>query len=98
MGGGKRQVAKVLAYFYECWFVSPKDDEDNRMAEIWKVGLSTEMVDDRMAWGGLQCPDIICWNGFAYIQHLYSTIATPENIVSRGEVNGIGTDEDNVQY
>ena len=42
------------------------------------------MVDARLAFNGLHYPDELCWQVFAIIEFIYSSLATPDNFIWRG--------------
>lgn len=48
------------------------------------IEMPTEMVEKRETLGGLHYADRICWEFFAIIEHIYSTLATPKNFLRRG--------------
>eukprot|EP00957_Ditylum_brightwellii_P115785 8831693-Ditylum_brightwellii.AAC.1 len=54
------------------------------MAENWRSEFPTDLIGERLVWNGLHYSDATCWKGFAIVEYLYSTIATPDNFIFRG--------------
>lgn len=46
--------------------------------------VPTEMVQSRLAFGGLHFPDKKCWEFFAIVEYIYSHLATTDNFLCRG--------------
>ena len=42
------------------------------------------MIDVRLAFNGLRYSDELCWQVFAIIKFIYSTLAIPDNFIWRG--------------
>ena len=76
------KISECLTYFSSTHFITRGDDEFEGI--IADESIPTGLVERRMAFGGLRCPSRQCWNVFAKIESMYSTLVCPENFLYVG--------------
>ena len=78
-------VKKCLLHITKERFLVPSNPKsEEKIDALRDKGVPTEMVDARLAFNGLHYPDELCWQVFAIIEFIYSTLATPDNFIWRG--------------
>eukprot|EP00956_Cyclotella_meneghiniana_P019551 scaffold33576_cov54-Cyclotella_meneghiniana.AAC.1 len=75
-------TANLLAYFASANFVTCNHEAYDEL--IANDLIPSGMVQRRMALGGLKFATMECWNAFARIESIYSSLVTPENFLLMG--------------
>ena len=75
-------IAKLLAYFASANFVTC--DHESYGELIANDSIPSGMVQRRMKLGGLKFATMECWDAFARIESIYSSLVTPGNFLLMG--------------